>query len=110
MKQTSDPHQRLRLGDAPLVVATDPACQRLLRYVDYSAGGRGGRGGGVGSVKVDAALFGERDGVQVRFAPAAGAGAPRPCMLSAAQAAPAFLQPTPPPPQPPSPAQSCAPT
>lgn len=69
MKQASDPHQRLRLGDAPLVVAVDAACQRLLRYVDYATGaGAGGRGGGRGggSVKIDAALFGERDGVQVR--------------------------------------------
>jgi hypothetical protein len=71
MKQASDPHQRLRLGDAPLVVATDPSNGRLLRYVDYTAAavakGGGGKGRGGGSVKIDAGLFGERDGVQVRL-------------------------------------------
>jgi len=66
MKQASDPHQRLRLGDAPLVVAVDPSCQRLLRYVDYATGAGGSGKGGRGAVKIDAALFGERDGVQVR--------------------------------------------
>ena len=73
MRQASDPHQRLRLGDAPLVVALDPACNRLLRYIDYAPGSggsssrpRSGGSGGGGSVKVDAALFGERDGVALR--------------------------------------------
>ncbi|KAI8468580.1 MAG: nucleotide-diphospho-sugar transferase [Monoraphidium minutum] len=74
MKRASDPHQRLRLGDAPLAVALDPSNQRLLRYADYATGaglggGRSGGGGGGragGAFKVDAGLFGERDGVQLR--------------------------------------------
>ena len=116
MKQVSDPHQRLRLGDAPLVVALDPSSSRLLRYCDYSTAGGRGRGGG-GSVKVDAGLFGERDGVQVgvgrglgrlgrglrSFAlgldlqpPAAGCGASPPVFQSRPPCHPPTIHPNPP--------------
>jgi len=62
MKSTQHPRQRARMGDAEVVVALDPATQRLLKFHEAE----GARGAGAGTWKVDAALYGERDAVQVR--------------------------------------------
>lgn len=60
MKSTQHPRQRARMGDAEVVVAVDPATQRLLKYQEAD----GARGGS--TFKVDASFFSERDNVMVR--------------------------------------------
>lgn len=62
MKPIGQPKQRLRVGDSELLVVVDPATRRLLKYVEHEAG----RGSAASVASVDAALFGERDRVQVR--------------------------------------------
>ncbi len=64
MQPVPNPVQRQRLGDSELVVALDPATNRLLRYQELEPGSRAAGG----AFKVDAGLFGERDAVTVRWA------------------------------------------
>lgn len=61
LKSARDPFQRLRLGDTGLIVAVDPTTQRLLKYAELDEHGAAT----AQSVKIDAALFSERDDVQV---------------------------------------------
>ncbi len=74
MKSTQNPHQRLRMGDLDSTVVLDPTTNRLLKYSEYEppvVTGPPGAGGGArrgGPVKLDTALFSERDAVQVRRA------------------------------------------
>ncbi|GFR46848.1 hypothetical protein Agub_g8488 [Astrephomene gubernaculifera] len=61
MKPVQHPSQRLRLGDSDLVVVLDASNQRLLKYTEVDPGRH------PPLAKVDCALFGERDEVQVRL-------------------------------------------
>ncbi|MEW5304708.1 MAG: hypothetical protein WDW36_007300 [Sanguina aurantia] len=60
MKPIRHPLQRLRLGDSELIVTLDSTTNRLLKYTETD-----GRRAGA-PVMLDAALFSERDCVQVR--------------------------------------------
>jgi hypothetical protein len=83
MRPCRNPLQRLRLGEASLLVGTDPATHQLLKLTELEPSGAGpsttpgpGGGGGSSSLKrggrsartcsLDASLFGERDAVALR--------------------------------------------
>ncbi len=67
MKSAKDPCQRLRLGDTGLVVALDPESDRLLKYTELDGPDGSSKKSSVSrQLKIDAAFFSERDGVQVR--------------------------------------------
>lgn len=61
MKPTSQQHQRLRMGHSEAVVVVDPETNRLLKFYEPEFAGNT-----PGTFKIDAALFSERDGVQIR--------------------------------------------